>query len=108
MAKARISLPGPTNQSFVSVEGQHLGSRATLMGSKVSAAATVNVTLVQPLGRSWELSGGVQNIFDAQYSDPVSSQHRQDAIAQNGRTARIGLRWRLWTAPSHTLPSSEE
>jgi hypothetical protein len=27
----------------------------------------------------------------------VSTQHLQDAIAQNGRTARIGLRWRLWT-----------
>jgi uncharacterized protein DUF4154 len=26
-----------------------------------------------------------------------SSQHRQDSIPQNGRTARIGLRWSLWT-----------
>jgi hypothetical protein len=34
---------------------------------------------------------------DAQYLDPVSSRHRQDAIAQNGRTGRIGLRWMLWT-----------
>ena len=28
---------------------------------------------------------------------PFPSQHRQDAIPQNGRTARIGLRWKLWT-----------
>lgn len=97
IAKARISLPGPTNRSFVSVEGQYLSSRGTLAGLEVSAAATVNVTMIQPLGRSWEFSGGVRNIFDARYSDPVSSQHRQDAIPQNGRTARIGLRWRLWT-----------
>ena len=97
MAKARISLPGPTARSFVSVEGQYLSSRETLAGSKVSAAATVNVTMIQPLGRSWELFGSVRNIFDARYSDPVSSQHRQDAIPQNGRTARIGLRWKLWT-----------
>ena len=108
MAKARISLPGPTPRSFVSVEGQYLSSRETLAGSRVSAAATVNVTMVQPLGRSWELFGGVRNIFDAQYADPASSQHRQDAIPQNGRTARIGLRWKLWTAPSRTLPSSED
>ena len=108
MAKARISLPGPTNLSFVSVEGQYLSSRTTLVGSKVGAAATVNVTVVQPLGRSWELSGGVRNLFDSRYLDPVSSQHRQEAIAQNGRTARIGLRWRLWTAPSRTLPSLED
>jgi outer membrane receptor protein involved in Fe transport len=38
----------------------------------------------------------VRNLFDAEYSDPVSGQHRQEAIQQNGRTARIGLRWTLW------------
>ena len=97
MAKARISLPGPTRRSFVSVEGQYLSSRETLAGASVSAAATVNVTMVQPLGRSWELFGSVRNIFDAEYADPVPIQHRQDTIPQNGRTARIGLRWKLWT-----------
>jgi outer membrane receptor for ferrienterochelin and colicins len=97
MAKARISLPLSTRQSVVSVEGQYLSSRDTLGGSKVSAAATVDVTMTQPLGLSWELFGGVRNIFDVWYLDPASNQHRQDAIPQNGRTARIGLRWRLWT-----------
>jgi len=97
MAKGRISLPGPTARSFVSVEGLYLSPRNTLAGLKVPAEATINVTVLQPLGRSWELSGGVQNIFDAQYADPASDQHRQDAIPQNGRTARIGLRWSLWT-----------
>jgi outer membrane receptor protein involved in Fe transport len=98
LAKARISLPGPTKRSFVSVEGQYLSSRGTLGGAEVSAAAPVNVTMVQSLGQSWELFGSVRNIFDARYSDPVSNQHRQDSIFQNGRTARIGLRWRLWTS----------
>jgi outer membrane receptor for ferrienterochelin and colicins len=97
MAKARISLPGPVDRSFVSVEGQYLSSRETLTGSRVSAAATVNVTMVQPLGLSWELHGGARNVLDAHYADPASSQHRQDTIPQNGRTAWIGLRWRLWT-----------
>ena len=96
MAKARISVPGPTSRSFVSIEGQYLSSRETLSGSKVSGAATVNVTMVQPLGRSFELFGAVRNVFDAQYADPVSNGHRQDSIPQNGRTARIGLRWKLW------------
>jgi len=97
MAKARISVPGPTRRSFVTVEGQYLSSRKTLATSEVSTSATVNVTIVQPLGRSWELFGGARNVFDAQYADPASSQHRQDAIPQNGRTARIGLRWGLST-----------
>jgi iron complex outermembrane receptor protein len=97
IAKARISFPGPTDRSFVSVDGQYLSSRGTLAGAEVAASATVNVTMIQPLGHSWELSGSVRNIFDNRYLDPVSSQHRQDAISQNGRTARIGLRWMLWT-----------
>ena len=87
------------DRSLVSVEGQYLSSRGTLGGAEVSAAAPVNVTMVQSLGHSWELFGSVRNIFDARYSDPVSNQHRQDSISQNGRSARIGLRWRLWTNP---------
>jgi outer membrane receptor for ferrienterochelin and colicins len=97
IAKARITLPGPADRSFVSVEGQYLSSRGTVAGAQVAASATVNLTMVQPIGRSWELFGSMRNIFDTRYSDPVSSQHRQDSIVQNGRTARIGLRWRLWT-----------
>ena len=61
-------------------------------------SATLNVTLVQPLGRAWELSGGVRNLFDTKYADPVSDQHVQEAIEQNGRTARIGLTWKFQQA----------
>jgi outer membrane receptor protein involved in Fe transport len=53
--------------------------------------------MIQPLGRSWELFGGVRNVFNAQYEDPASSQHRQETIPQNGRTVRIGIRWGLST-----------
>jgi outer membrane receptor protein involved in Fe transport len=106
VAKARISLPGPTPKSFVSLEGQYLSSRTTLVRSdrndgyryapSVSGAATLNVHIIQPLGRSWELNGGIRNIFNNKYLDPVSNQHEQEAIAQNGRTARIGLTLKLW------------
>jgi iron complex outermembrane receptor protein len=96
VAKARVSLPGPTSQSFVSVEARYLSSRTTVAGSRVPGVAVVNLHVVQPLARSWELSGGVQNLFSREYLDPVSGQHRQDAIEQNGRTARIGLRWAFW------------
>jgi iron complex outermembrane receptor protein len=104
IAKGRVSLPGPFARSFVSIEAQYLSSRATfprpdsgdgLYTGKVGAAATANVTLVQPLGRMWELTGGVRNLFDTKYSDPVSEQHLQESVEQNGRTARIGLTWKL-------------
>ena len=95
VVKARISVPGPTRGSFVSIEGRFLSTRTTLVGSRVSAASSVNVHVIQPLGPSWEIFGGVRNVFDDEYSDPASAQHRQDAIPQNGRTARIGVRWRV-------------
>jgi outer membrane receptor protein involved in Fe transport len=107
VAKGRISLPGPAARSFVSFEAQYLSSRATLprpnlggfvFATRVPHAATVNVTVVQPLGRDWELTGGLRNLFNAKYADPVSDQHVQAAIQQNGRTARIGLTWKFQQA----------
>jgi outer membrane receptor for ferrienterochelin and colicins len=108
IVKARVSLPGPVGRSFVSAEGQYLSSRRTLprpdrgdgtvFAGVVGAAATANITLVQPLGRRWELTAGVRNLFDAKYSDPVSDQHLQEAVEQNGRTARIGLTWKFQQA----------
>src|SRR6185295_4565684 len=73
MLKARISVP--IRRSFVSVEEQYLSSRNTLSGSHVGAAAIVNVTVVQPLARSWELFGTIRNLFDVDYADPASSSH---------------------------------
>jgi iron complex outermembrane receptor protein len=97
VAKARLSLRGPAPRSTVSVEGQYLSGRETVAGATLSAATIFNATVVQPLGRSWEIFGGVRNIFDDRYADPVSSAHRQDSISQNGRSARIGFRWQLAT-----------
>ncbi len=96
VVKGRISLPGPTAGSFMSVEGLYLSSRGTLAGQRVPGHALLSLHVVQSLGRSWELFGGAQNLFDDKYLDPVSSQHRQDSIEQNGRTARIGLTWKYW------------
>jgi iron complex outermembrane receptor protein len=102
MAKGRISLPGPIRRSFISVEALYLSSRTTfprpetgngLYTGKVGAAATANVNVVQPLGRDWEIRGGIRNLFDTKYLDPVSEQHLQEAVEQNGRTAHIGLTW---------------
>ncbi|MEO8259466.1 MAG: TonB-dependent receptor [Acidobacteriota bacterium] len=93
LVNARLSLSGPFRQSSIAVEGRYLSSRQTLAGATVSGTATANITMIQPVGRAWQLFGSVQNIFDARFQDPSSSAHRQDVIPQNGRTARLGLRW---------------
>jgi iron complex outermembrane receptor protein len=96
MAKARIAMPGPTRGSSFAAEGQYMSGRQTISGARLSPAATLNLNARQQLGRSWELTAAVRNLFDAQRSDPASSSHLQDSIPQNGRTARIGLTWTFW------------
>ncbi len=95
MAKGRVSIPLRSPNSYLAVEGVLLGRRGTLAGGTVPRAGTVNLTLSQPIGSSWELFASVRNVFDAAYSDPAGSQHLQDVIPQNGRTARVGVRWNV-------------
>jgi outer membrane receptor for ferrienterochelin and colicins len=93
VGKARISLAGPTTGSFISAETEYWSRRRTVVGTEVGGSALVHLTWTQPLGRQAELFATVRNLFDADYADPASDQHRQETIPQNGRTARIGLRW---------------
>ncbi|WP_291988134.1 TonB-dependent receptor [Luteitalea sp.] len=95
MLKSRLSIPAWGPQSFLALEAIYLGERRTIADLPVPGAATVHLTLTQPLTKSLALVGTVRNLFDVDYSDPASSAHLQDVIPQNGRTARIGLRWTL-------------
>jgi iron complex outermembrane receptor protein len=95
IGKVRLSLPGPSRRSFVSAEVIAMGSRRTLAGATLSPAATVSLTMIVPLPNAFELVGGARNLFDVAYADPASDSHRQDVIPQNGRTLRIGLRWKF-------------
>jgi len=96
--QGQFSVPGPLRRSTISVDGWYLSPRLTENGGSVSAATTVNLTVLQPIGHAWQLFGSVNNVFDHEYSDPASSAvYLQTSIPQNGRTARIGLRWQLWS-----------
>ena len=95
MAKLRLSLPGPSAGSFLSLEVQSMSSRRTLGGNTLGAATVANLTLIAPIDRRFEFVGSVRNLLDAEYSDPASDSHRQDDIPQNGRMLRVGLRWKL-------------
>jgi iron complex outermembrane receptor protein len=95
MGKMRLSLPGPSRRSFLSAEVIALGSRQTLTRATLKPAATVGLSMVVPLPNGFELVGSARNLFDVDYADPASDSHRQDVIPQNGRTLRIGLRWKF-------------
>jgi outer membrane receptor protein involved in Fe transport len=98
MGKMRVSIPGPLKGSFLSTEVLAMSSRRTVAGGILGPATTANITLTAPIRDRFELFGTVRNIFDVQYADPASDSHRQDSIPQNGRTVRVGLRWKLWNA----------
>jgi iron complex outermembrane receptor protein len=93
IAKLRLSMPGPSRRSFVSVEALAMSSRRTLAGDILRPATTANVTMMVLAGTAFELVASIKNLFNVQYADPASDQHLQDAIVQNGRTFRIGLRF---------------
>jgi outer membrane receptor for ferrienterochelin and colicins len=95
MVKMRVGAPGPFARSFAAVEVQYLSPRRTIMSTTVAAATVVNATFSVPVSHALELMATVRNAFNQQYADPASDEHLVDAIPQDGRTARIGLRWNL-------------
>ena len=96
LAKGRFTVPGLTAGASFSGETRYMSSRATVRGGHVPGVVTVDLSAVQPLGRSWSLTAAIRNVLDADYADPASSSHRQDAIPQNGRQLRVGLVWKFW------------
>jgi iron complex outermembrane receptor protein len=95
MANFRFSAPGPIRNSTAALEVQHLSARRTPTGTVVPGATIANLTLTARLTQAVELFGSVRNLLDRSILDPASEEHWMDAIPQNGRTARVGIRWQL-------------
>jgi iron complex outermembrane receptor protein len=95
MAKLRLSAPGPFKHSIASAEVQYISSRRTVAGASVPGATVANVTFSSRIISSVELIGTIRNLFNQSHADPASGEHLPDVIQQNGRTARIGIRWNL-------------
>ena len=95
MFKGRVSMPIVTQGSSIAAEVVAVSSRRTLTGTTVPAAAPLNLSVVQPLERSFEVFALLRNVFDARVADPVSDSLLQNVIYQNGRTFQVGLRWTL-------------
>ena len=50
-----------------------------------------DLTLRMQLAPPCELSATAYNVFDKEYGDPGSTEHRQDVIEQNGRQFRLKI-----------------
>ena len=110
-SRARSACRGRRPGRSMSVEAHVSEQPHDAAGSRVPAAATVNMTLIQPLGRSWELFGSVRNLFDAEYADPASEPARagRDPPERPDRPDRAALEAVAADdrAASHRLPGSD-
>ena len=78
------------------LELQYESSRLTYTGDVLPSATVVNLAFVRTgLGKNLELNASVLNVFGTRFSEPVSQNHIQGAILQDGRQALLGLTWRL-------------
>jgi outer membrane receptor for ferrienterochelin and colicins len=98
LGKLRLIVPGPTSGATLAVEMQTISDRISVFRNVVPGHAVANLNYVHPLTGTVALTATVRNLFDADYADPASAEHRQDVIPQDGRTGYVGVRW-TWTPP---------
>lgn len=86
MGKLNLSLPFGGRFS-AGIELQYQAAVRTLGGDQADDFLTANLTLLRTrLGRGFEFSTTVYNLFDARYGYPGGEDQLQDVIEQNGRT----------------------
>ncbi len=90
LAKANVQLPLFQDKLFVSAEGQYTSRRTAVSGYSLGGFGTANLTLLaKSVGRNFNLSFSVYNLFDKQYGTPGAAEHLQVSIPQDGRSFRL-------------------
>jgi outer membrane receptor for ferrienterochelin and colicins len=90
--KVQASASGPW-RSTAALSVQHLSSRLALDGSEVGRVALAHLSIRVPITREFQVTALVRNMFDEDYADPGSAEHRQRAIPQDGRSLLVGIEW---------------
>lgn len=96
MVKWNVSMPIIAGKLFAGVEARYLSSRITLKRRNAGDFFVMNATLFsRDILPGLEMSGSIYNLFDMRYRDPVSEEHAQDAIRQDGRAFMVRLKYRF-------------
>ena len=96
LGKVGLIMPLYRDKLFAGIEVLVMSDRLTAREQTVGASAQVNLTLFsRELVKGLEASFSVYNLFDDEYSSPVSLDFKQNAIPQDGRTFRGKLTWRF-------------
>lgn len=83
--KAGVIVPLYRETLFAGAQCRYMGLRLDREGNDVGGVAVTDLNLTADLKRL-TLSAGAFNVFDVVYADPVSADHLQRTIRQNGRT----------------------
>jgi iron complex outermembrane receptor protein len=96
LAKANLVIPVLPSKVFAGIEEQYVSMRKTETGGEDPGFWTTNLTLsARHFAGTLELSLSVYNLFDKEYGDPVSVDHVQETIEQDGRSWRAKLAYRF-------------
>ena len=92
VGQLNLKAPLLARDVFAGLELRYTSERRTIAGNSVAAALVPNITVSAPrLPGGLELAASVHNLFDNEYADPGSEEHRQDSIVQIGRAVRVKL-----------------
>jgi iron complex outermembrane receptor protein len=90
MVRLNLSAPVLRNKADGALEFRYMSERATEAGAIAGGYGITNITLSsKEIYKRLVLSASLYNLFDRQYFDPVSDEHTQDSIEQDGRTFRV-------------------
>lgn len=96
LVKGSLIAPLYADKLFAGLELQYTGSTISNNRRHIDGYVIANVTLFsQKLARNLEISGSVYNLFDAEYSNAVSTGHLQDSVEQPGRSFRVKLTYKF-------------
>ncbi|MCE5265253.1 MAG: TonB-dependent receptor [Deltaproteobacteria bacterium] len=90
LLKVGARIPLYREMIFAGAQFRYMGMRLDRDGNDVGGAAVTDLQLTAEY-RNFSLSAGAYNLFDTVYADPVSADHTQRTIQQNGRNYRLKL-----------------
>lgn len=96
LGKLNFSGPLAATGLRLGYELQYSGKRQTIDGTSVDGYWLSNVQLsANQWGKGLEMSLGLYNLFDTRYEHPGSNSNWQNALEQDGRSARLKLSYRF-------------
>jgi outer membrane receptor for ferrienterochelin and colicins len=96
LATANVSVPVFTRKLIAATDLRLVGSSPTVKGTQTKSFIISNFTLsTGNVFAGFSFYGTVYNAFNANYGYPGAADHTQAILYQDGRTARIGLKYTI-------------